>query len=91
MPLEANFGGIQSAINNRYTSTQTGGSAAASDQLSSVLLVAMNEHLKNNLAETKKLNVFLSNPDNRKARLVRDELTKFDNEMNVLQSLAKIV
>jgi len=90
MPIEANFGGIQSAINNRYTSTQIGGSVVASDQLSSVLLVAMNEHLKNNLAETKKLNVFLSNPDNRKARLVRDELTKFDNEMNVLQSLAKI-
>ena len=85
MPLQANFSGMHSAI----SSAQSGGNGFA-DQIATSLLITMNEHLRNNLSEVKKLNVFLSNPENRKARLVRDELTKFDREMTTLQSLARI-
>lgn len=41
-------------------------------------------------SELKQLNEYLSNPDNRKVRIVRDELTRYDSEMSTLQELARI-
>ena len=47
-------------------------------------------HQKATISELVLLNKYLSDPANRKARIVRDELTRFDGEMATLQSLAKI-
>ena len=82
MPIEANFNGMQTAVSNKYSSSSSDGS--------NQILISMIDHQKSTILELKLLNKYLSDPANRKARIVRDELTRFDGEMATLQSLAKI-
>ena len=82
MPIEANFNGMQTAVSNKYSSNSSDGS--------NQILLSMVVHQKATISELVLLNKFLSDPANRKARIVRDELTRFDGELATLQSLAKI-
>ena len=82
MPIEANFNGMQTAVSNKYSSSSSDGN--------NQILISMVDHQKATITELVLLNKYLSDPANRKARIVRDELTRFDGEMATLQSLAKI-
>ncbi|MEI6697271.1 MAG: phage tail tape measure protein [Bacteroidota bacterium] len=90
MPTIPNFQGMQNAINSKYQSTNSGPGIHINTENQERLLMLMIEHQKINIEETRTLNKYLSNPDNRKARIVRDELTRFDKELNTLQGLARI-
>ena len=46
--------------------------------------------IKSMSSETKSLSTHMKDPKNRRAMLVRDELTKYDNEMNILKGLSQI-
>ena len=82
MPIEANFNGMQTAVSNKNSSSSSDGS--------NQILLSMVVHQKATISELVLLNKYLSDPANRKARIVRDELTRFDGELATLQSLAKI-
>ncbi len=83
MPIEANFSGMQTAVNNKYSSSNT------NSNIEGILAKIFLSHQEGK-EEMKLLNKYLSDPANRKARIVRDELTRFDSELATLQSLAKI-
>ena len=59
------------------------------DKLQSYKLIKTKQN-KKNLEETRKLKSDFSYTDNRKDRIVRDELTKFDSELSMIQGLARI-
>lgn len=92
MPAIPNFDMISNAVQNRTNTNTTAGNKTIvqSDPEVKMLLAKMIDHQKKNIEETQKLNTYLSDPDNRKARIVRDELTRFDKEMSTLQGLARI-
>jgi hypothetical protein len=90
MPTIPNFQGMQNAINSKFQAANSSTAIHVNTENQEKLLLLMIEHQKINIEETRTLNKYLSNPDNRKARIVRDELTKFDNEMSTLKELARI-
>ncbi len=83
MPIEANFNGMQTAVETRNNTN------FSDPEIKGLLVKLYNSNLEGR-DELKLLNKYLSNPANRKARIVRDELTRFDGELATLQSLAKI-
>ncbi|MEI6697315.1 MAG: phage tail tape measure protein [Bacteroidota bacterium] len=91
MPAVPNFQGMQNAVNNRYNTTQTAQNiVVVNTEKQEKLLIEMINQQKLNIGEIRILNSYLSDPNNRKARIVRDELTRFDNELTTLQGLARI-
>jgi hypothetical protein len=92
MPVSPNFDYMSNAVQNRYNSNATAGNKTIvqSDPEVKMLLTKMIDHQKKSIEETQKLNTYLSDPNNRKARIVRDELTRFDDELSTLQGLARI-
>ncbi len=90
MPTIPNFQGMQNAINSKYQAINSNTAIHINTENQEKLLLIMIEHQKINIEETRTLNKYLSNPDNRKARIVRDELSKFDKELSAIQSLARI-
>jgi len=84
-PLTPAYDQISTAIQNR----QSSGVAQSNKNLEVLILQLISKNTQSH-AEIVKLNGYLSDPNNRKARIVRDELTKFDSEMSTLKELAKI-
>jgi len=92
MPVIPNFDMMAIAVNSRWNSNASNGQniVVQSDIEVQKLLKLLISASEENKEEIKQLNTYLSDPNNRKARIVRDELTRFDNEISVLQGLARI-
>ncbi|MFZ4412919.1 MAG: phage tail tape measure protein [Bacteroidales bacterium] len=84
-PLPPAYDQISTAIQNRQSS-----GVAQSNKNLEVLILQLISQNNVSMTQREKLNDYLSDPNNRKARIVRDELTKFDDELSTLKELARI-